>query len=38
MDGIHRDHFARRGSYDYGLGCPYYTPYNPETLPYTCAY
>jgi hypothetical protein len=37
MHGIRRDHFARRGFYDYGLDCPYY-PYDAATLPYTCAY
>jgi hypothetical protein len=35
MAGMRRDHFARRGFYDYGLGCPYYTP---DTWPYSCTY
>jgi hypothetical protein len=30
-----RRHFGRRGFYDYGLDCPYYTSYTP---PYTCTY
>jgi len=30
-----RRHFARGGFSDYGLGCPYYTPYS---WPYTCNY
>jgi hypothetical protein len=35
MAGMHRDHFARRGFYDYGGGCPYYTP---DSWPYSCTY
>ena len=31
-----RRHFVRRGSYDYGLDCPYYGSY--YTWPYTCTY
>jgi hypothetical protein len=33
--GMGRRHFAGRGIYDDGLGCPYYTAY---TAPYDCTY
>jgi len=33
--GGERRHFAHRGIYDDGLGCPYYTTHN---WPYTCDY
>jgi hypothetical protein len=29
------EHFAHRGFYDDGVGCPYYTP---NTLAYPCNY
>jgi hypothetical protein len=33
--GMGTRHFAGRGIYDDGLGCPYYTAY---TAPYDCTY